>query len=332
MAYKVAVLMGGTSKERSFSLASGKRVCDAFEKAGFEVLPLDTNDKLVDTLRAEKPDVAYIALHGKHGEDGTIESLLEFLHIPYVGSDANACKRTWNKSALESLLNDSAEFAGFEIHCPKTIRLTADAFKVMGAATAIDLIPDEFENGLPLCVKPACQGSALGMSKVEIFDELAPAILTALSYDDEVLISEWVEGVEMAVSIIEMEGVAFALPPVEIVPKEDHIYDTAARLDSDLVDFYAPVRPESLASSEEVSSSIRSEIERTALEAYHAFGLRDFGRIDLIWDGAQTKILECAVSPGMTSSSLFPLAAKAAGMELADVLTVLVNAAVERGA
>ena len=136
---KVAVLMGGKSFEREVSLASGKVVCEALEEAGHKVVPLDTNADLVPTLRSERPDVVYNALHGKHGEDGTIQSLLEFLGIPFVGSPASVCHRAWNKDALHSSLAKYRDLTGEEgcASWPQGVYLARDAFKGMGAATAL---------------------------------------------------------------------------------------------------------------------------------------------------------------------------------------------------
>ena len=323
---KVAVLMGGSSFEREFSLASGKQVCDALEEAGHKVVPLDTTSDLVPTLRSERPDVAYSALHGKHGEDGTIQSLLEFLDIPFVGSPASVCRSTWNKDSLHTTMaayraaTGDAPIASW----PQGISIARDAFKDMGAATALDLVEERVIGGYPVAVKPAHGGSALGVHRVDCIEDLGEAILDALSFDEHVVVEQWIEGVEMAVSILGEGWDAHALPPVEIVPKTG-LYDTAARLDADAVDFYAPVRLESLSHDEAQAQAIRAEIERAALEVYRAYDLRDLGRIDVIWDGAQARVIETNVSPGMTELSLFPAACAAAGLSLSGVLDRLVS-------
>ena len=333
MGLKVAVLMGGTSFEREFSLASGKNVCAALEEAGHKVVPLDTTRELVPTLRSERPDVCYSALHGKHGEDGSIQSLLELLGIPYVGSDALVCRRAQNKDSLHATmeayreLTDEPAVASW----PQGICIARDAFKDMGAATALDLVEERVHGGYPVAVKPAHGGSAMGVHRVDDIDHLGEAILDALSYDYHVVIEQWIEGVELAVSVIGTGWDAHALPPVEIVPKRG-LYDTAARMDASLVDYYAPVRNESLSSNEADAQAIRAEIERAVLEVYRAYGLRDLGRIDLIWDGAQARVMETNVSPGMTETSLFPAACKAGGLSLSAVLNELVSNAKERGA
>ena len=219
---KVAVLMGGTSFEREFSLISGKNICAALEEAGHRPVPLDTTEALVPTLRSERPDVVYNALHGKHGEDGTIQSLLEFLDIPFIGSPASVCHRSWNKDALHSSLIKYRQVSG-EVDgvasWPPGVYIARDAFTTMGAASALDLIEERIPGGYPVCVKPAHGGSALGIHRVECQDDLGEAILDALSYDDAVNIEQWIEGVEISVSILGTGWDAYALPPVEIVPR-----------------------------------------------------------------------------------------------------------------
>ncbi|WP_165047231.1 MULTISPECIES: D-alanine--D-alanine ligase [unclassified Adlercreutzia] len=329
---KVAVLMGGSSFEREFSLASGKNVCAALEEAGHRVVPLDTNADLVPTLRSERPDVVYNALHGKHGEDGTIQSLLEFLGIPFVGSPASVCHRSWNKDALHSSLEKYRSITGEAAVAswPQGVFIARDAFKGMGAATALDLVPERVIGGYPVAVKPAHGGSALGVHRVDCQEDLGEAVLDALSYDDAVNIEQWVEGVEVSVAILGTGWDAYALPPVEIVPK-GAFYDAEARIKDGLVDFHCPVRLASLSPDEAQAQAIRAEIERAALEVYRAYSVRDLGRVDLIWDGGSARCFELDVSPGMTERSLFPTACAAAGLTLPAVLNELVEQAYARG-
>ena len=301
-------------------------MCEALEEAGHKVVPLDTTSDLVPTLRSERPDVAYSALHGKHGEDGTIQSLLEFLGIPFVGSPASVCRSTWNKDSLHTTMAAYRAMTGDApiASWPQGISIARDAFKDMGAATALDLVEDRVIGGYPVAVKPAHGGSALGVHRVDRVEDLGEAILDALSFDEHVVIEQWIEGVEMAVSILGDGWDAHALPPVEIVPKSG-LYDTAARLDADAVEYYTPVRLESLSPDEAQAQAIRAEIERAALEVYRAYDLHDLGRIDVIWDGAQARVIETNVSPGMTELSLFPAACAAAGLSLSGVLDRLVS-------
>ena len=215
MKQKIAVLMGGRSLEREVS-------CDALEAAGYFVIALDVTADLVATLRSERPDAAYIALHGKYGEDGTIQELLEFLGIPYTGPGVVACALSWDKSVTKHV------FAEKGIPTPAWVTLTADAFKEMGAATALDLIPGAV-GGFPMAVKPARQGSALGFRKVEAADQLADALLSALSYDTSAIVEQWIEGVELAVSVLGEGDEALVLPAVEISPTGE-LYDFSARV------------------------------------------------------------------------------------------------------
>lgn len=323
---KVAVLMGGTSFERETSLASGKVVCEALEEAGHKVVPLDTTKELVPTLRGERPDICYIALHGKHGEDGTIQSLLDFLDIPYVGSPAEVCRNTFNKALLPASVQKFRRYAGESGPgwWPQGFCLAGDVFKDMGAATALDLVAERIPGGYPVCVKPARGGSAHGVHKVERQEDLGSAILDALTFDDEVIIEQWIDGVELSVAILGSGWEATALPPVEIASRSG-LFLTEERFSEDAVDYYTPVRLESLHNDETFAQSIRSEIERAAIEVYQAFNVQDLGRVDLIWDGAQARILEVDVSPGMTTHSLFPMACEAAGLSMSAVMDSLVS-------
>lgn len=323
---KVAVLMGGSSFEREFSLASGKRVCAALEEAGHKAVPLDTTSDLVETLRSERPQVCYSALHGKHGEDGTIQSLLEFLDIPFVGSPAWVCHRTWNKDSLHAQMAAYRAITGelAVASWPQGICIAHDAFKNMGAAKALDLVEERVIGGYPVAVKPAHGGSAMGVHRVDRLDDLGEAILDALSYDEAVVIEQWIEGAEMAVSVLGTGWDAQALPPVEIVSKRGY-YLTDERIDPSGVEFYAPVRSASLAATEADAQAVRAEVERAALEVYRAYQVQDFARIDCIWDGGQARVLEVNVSPGMSEQSLFPRACEAAGLSLSAVLDELVS-------
>ncbi len=315
MKKKVAVLMGGRSLEREVSLASGRRVADALEAAGYYVLALDVTSDLVETLRSERPDAAYIALHGKYGEDGTIQELLEFLAIPYTGPGVVASALAWDKSVAKHL------FVEHGIPTPAWVTLTADAFKEMGAATALDLIA-EAVGGFPVAVKPARQGSALGLRRVDSPEGLADALLTALSYDTSALIEHWVEGVELAISVLGEGDDALVLPAVEIVPT-GKLYDFTARMTPGEADFFAPAR---------VTTDVGRAAADVARDVHNALGCRDVSRVDLVVDAeGRALVLECNTSPGMTETSLLPMAAEAADMTFQDVVSRLIEAALARG-
>jgi len=315
MREKIAVLMGGRSLEREVSLASGRHVCEALEALGYYVLALDVTADLVETLRSERPNAAYIALHGKYGEDGTIQELLEFLGIPYTGPGVVASALAWDKSVAKHL------FAENGIPTPKWVTLTADAFKEMGAATALDLIGDVV-GGFPVAVKPSRQGSALGFRKVEAVEHLADALLDALSYDTAVLVERWVDGVELAVTVLGEGDATEVLPPVEIAVDQG-VYDFAARMSVDGAEFFAPAR---------VSDQVATAACDVARDVHRLVGCRDVSRVDLVVDGdGRPWVLECNTSPGMTETSLLPMAAAAAGMTFQDVVSKVMKSALARG-
>jgi D-alanine-D-alanine ligase len=312
---KVAVLMGGRSLEREVSLKSGKRVTEALESLGHKVLALDVTAELVETLRSERPDCCYIALHGKYGEDGTIQELLEFLGIPYTGSGVIASTLAWDKSVAKYLLR------GADIPTPAWITLTADAFKEMGAATALDLVAQRL-GAFPLVVKPSKQGSALGLARVDDPDALPEALLTALSYGEAALIERWIEGTELAVSVIDAcsEGPT-VLPPVEIVAKSG-LFDFSAMYTRGETDYYVPAR---------LPEETLATVTECAREVHELLGCRDVSRVDMVVsEDGLPYVLETNTSPGMTAVSLLPMAAEAADMSFPDVVEQLICSALER--
>ncbi len=315
MREKIAVLMGGRSLERDVSLASGKRIADALEALGYYVLSLDVTPDLVDTLRSERPDAAYIALHGKYGEDGSIQELLEFLGIPYTGPGVVSSYLAWDKSVTKHL------FAQAGIPTPPWITLTADAFKEMGAAAALDLVPGAVGD-FPLVVKPTEQGSALGLTKVERAQDLAEALLGALGYAGAALVEKWVDGAELAVSVLGSGDDAVVLPPVEIVAKSG-LFDFSAMYTRGETDYFVPARLE---------PAVLDEVVRLAGEVHRLLGCRDVSRVDMVVDGeGRPFVLESNTSPGMTETSLLPMAAAAADMSFQDVVSRIVGAALTRG-
>ncbi len=322
MGLKIAVLMGGASFERDFSLASGKKICEALKTAGHYVVPMDITKDLVPYLRSVKPDIVYSALHGKHGEDGTIQSVLELIGVPYVGSSATVARSAYNKaSRAHRLKSYRAIHESYSCACvPQGVCISRDACKDMGVATALDLVVERAGGAYPLAVKPARGGSAMGVSKVHDEKQLAQAILDAFSFDKDVIVEQWIEGLEVAVSVVGTFEGAKALTPVEIAPKHG-LFDTQARLDATAVDYFAPPRATQLAMKGIESDYALEELKKAALEVYCAYGMRHLGRVDMIWDGKKAYVLEANVSPGMTELSLFPMACKAEGMALGDVVS-----------
>lgn len=323
---KIAVLMGGASAEREASLENGKRIIAALEKAEHTPIAVDVSEDLVATLRAERPDACIVAVPGKAGEDGTLQGLLEFLDIPYVGSSAEVCRTTSDKSLLPAHMRTACDFSGEQtvVSWPQGFCFSKAAFAELGAFDAIDLFDDRVPGGYPLAVKPACGGLAYGVHKVNSKEELRDAIRDAFTFDDEVIVQQWADGAEVSVCILGSGWDAHALPPVEIVPRKG-LYLTDARLGSNAVDFYAPIRLESLSSDEATAQAIRSEIERAALEVYRAFGMEGYGIVDLIWDGAQAQVLEVDVTPSLAERSVFSAACEASGLSIPAVLDRLVE-------
>lgn len=315
MSRKVVVLMGGKSLERDVSLKSGERVTAALARRGYRTVPLDVTDDLVQRLLSEKPDVAYIALHGRFGEDGTVQELLEFLDVPYTGPGVLASALAWDKAVSKRL------FVRSGIPTPPWVTFTSDAFKEMGAATALEHVVDKV-GGLPVAVKPAKQGSALGLAKVEDADGLAEALLAALSFDDKVIVERWVEGTEIAVSVLDTGGGLDVLPSVEIVAKSG-LFDFNAMYTAGETDYFVPAR---------LDDGALDNAAQTAARVHETIGCRDVSRVDMVVSAEDDLpyVLECNTSPGMTETSLLPMAAEHAGIDFEELVERLVVSALAR--
>ncbi len=304
--HAVAVLSGGLSLEREVSLSSGGRVADALADSGHHVTRLDVDHNLVRNLEQGGFDVAYLALHGAAGEDGTIQSLLELIGLPYTGPDVLASSLAWNKPIAQGLYQRQG------IQVPDRVTLSQHAFREMGASAAVDHIADVL--GMPLVVKPATGGSSLGLAMVDRPQVLPQAIVGAFSYADAVLIEKFVAGTEIAVTVLD----GAALPPVEIQPKGG-AYDFAARYTAGATEFHAPAR---------IDDEVREACEEIAVIAYEAIGARHLSRADLIVDMHGTPwLLEMDTCPGMTSTSLVPLAAQAADIAFDELCERVVHLA-----
>jgi len=313
MKEKIAVLMGGRSLERDVSLVSGERVSDALTERGYKVLALDVTPDLVSTLRAERPDAVYIALHGKHGEDGTIQELLEFLGIPYTGPGVAASALAWNKAVSKRL------FARAGIPTPAWVTFTADAFKQAGAATALDLVPHAV-GGFPVAVKPAEQGSALGLARVTEADALPEALLSALSYGDAAIVEKWIDGRELAVSVLDGPEGRRVLPPVEMVPKSG-LFDFNAMYTPGETDYYVPAR---------LDPAKEAEVVELAEAVHVLLGCERVSRVDMVVGADDVPyVLEVNTSPGMTETSLLPMAAAAVGIDFQELVESMVRSTLD---
>ena len=308
----VAVLKGGRSLERQVSLRSGARVQDALERLGHEVLPIDVGGDLVDRLAAASPEVAFIAMHGRDGEDGTIQELLEVMGIRYTGSGISACVRAADKVLAKHAMRDSG------IPTPDFYSFSETAFRALGAARALPAIEDRLR--FPIVVKPASQGSALGIKFARTPADVPQALVAAFSYDRKVMLERHVAGRDLAVSVIEDASGPRALPIVEAVPREENFYDFEARYEIGRTRFVCPA---------ELVDSTSGRAGELALEVYGLLGLTGFGRVDLMLDSSSGElyVLEADPIPGLTETSLLPQAADAAGISFDELIRRILAAA-----
>lgn len=307
----MVVLAGGISHERDVSLRSGRRVADSLLEHGIEVELRDPDSSLLGYLRDNRPDAVWPALHGASGEDGALRGLLEFLGIPFVGSRSESARLAWDKPTAKTLV------ARAGVPTPRSITLPRDAFRELGADAVFDAIHDELP--LPLVVKPAQGGSAQGVTIVEDAAGLPRAMVDAYTYSDVAIIEQRIAGTEIAVGIIDTGEGPVALPAVEIEPLSG-VYSFEARYNAGETRFYTPAR---------IADDVAARAASAALEAHTALGLRHISRVDMIIDGAGTPwFLEANVLPGLTETSLVPLALEAAGHDLGWVYSKLAEAAV----
>nr|WP_250031870.1 D-alanine--D-alanine ligase [Actinoplanes maris] len=312
---RVMVLAGGLSYERDVSLRSGRRVLDALRAAGLSAEMRDADVSLLPSLQEDPPDAVVIALHGATGEDGSLRGVLDLCGVPYVGCDARAARLAWDKPSAKSMLREAG------IPTPDWVALPHDRFSELGAVAVLDRIVDRL--GLPLMVKPAQGGSGLGAAVVREESALPPAMVGCFAYDSTALVEKFVPGKDVAVSIVDLGSGPEALPIVEIVPR-DGVYDYAARYTAGLTTWHTPAR---------LAPEVAAHVAETALAAHKALGLRDLSRVDLIVaDDGSPQVLGINVSPGMTETSLLPLAVQAAGQDLGHILKTLVERAVARSA
>jgi D-alanine-D-alanine ligase len=296
---RVAVLKGGRSLERQISLKSGARVQDALERLGHDVVAIDVGADLVERLTAEQPDVAFVALHGRDGEDGTIQELLEVMGIPYTGSGVSACMRAADKVLAKHVMRDQG------IPTPDFYAFSETAFKELGAAQALPAIENRLQ--FPIVVKPAAQGSALGIKFARTPADVPAALVAAFSYDRKVLLERYVSGRDLAVSIIAQEGAPVALPIVEAVPEQEDFYDFEARYEIGRTRFVCPA---------ELDEDVAARARELALRVYGLLGCFGFARVDLMLseESGELYVLETNPIPGLTETSLLPQAADAAGI------------------
>ena len=310
---RALVLAGGLTFEREVSLSSGGQVVEALHRAHVDAELTDADAELLPGLSAHPADAVFIALHGAIGEDGALRAVLDLAGVPYVGSPAAACRLAWDKPAAKSVVRSAG------VRTPDWVALPHSTFRELGAGAVLDLIVARL--GLPLMVKPASGGSALGAQKVSRVEDLPAAMVSSFAYGDTVLVERFVDGVELALSVVDLGAGPEALPAVEIAP-ESGVFDYTSRYTPGLTEYHAPAR---------VSDDVAARAAAMALAAHRALGLADLSRTDaIVAPDGEVHFLEVNVSPGLTETSMFPMALEAAGYELGDVLTQLLRTSSSR--
>ena len=310
LAPSVLILAGGLSHERDVSLRSGRRVADALRDAGCSATVSDLDGQLLDTLAQRRADVVWPLLHGKSGEDGAVRDVLELVGVPYVGSRPAACRTVWNKPVAKEA------FGRAGLSTPDFVALPHDVFRELGAGPVLDAIVRRL--GLPLVVKPAQGGSALGVTEVRTAEALPRAMVDCFAYGDVAIIERQVTGVEVAVSVVDLGDGPVALPPVEIVP-DGGVYDYDARYVAGATEFFCPAR---------LTQASMDAVMQVAVTVHRALGLRHLSRTDVIVDvDGVPWVLEANVAPGMTETSLLPQSIEADGRTVGAVYRNLVEVA-----
>ncbi|MCX5812767.1 MAG: D-alanine--D-alanine ligase [Proteobacteria bacterium] len=270
---KIGVLMGGKSSEREISLKSGKAILQSLIRCGYNAVGIDAENNLVDSLKKQKIQVVFIALHGRWGEDGTVQGLLEMMGIPYTGSGVLGSAISMDKGIMKMLLD--------------RIGLPTPAYAVCHAG-------DKVKFPVPFVAKPANEGSTIGISIVRNIKEKDEAIKNALKYDNKILIEKYIQGQEITVGIANNE----VLPVIQVKPLKG-FYDFEAKYTKGMTEYIIPAK---------ISKKVEKRAQDYALTVYKAFGLSGCARIDMMVDGDIPLIIDINTSPGMTETSLVPKA------------------------
>ena len=300
---KVGVLFGGRSAEREVSIMSGTGVLNALKSRGVDAHGFDPAERSLAELAAEKFDRVFIALHGRYGEDGSLQGALEQLGIPYTGSCVMASSVAMDKIFTKKIWLYHA--------------LTTPKYAVLNANSDLNKVADQL--GLPLIVKPPHEGSTIGITKVTSADALPAAYQLAAKFDEEVLAEEFIQGRELTVAVLGRGPGAYALPLIEIVAPDGN-YDYQNKYFTDDTKYLCPAP---------IDEALTQEIKNMCEEAYRAVNCEGWARIDVLLRASDNKpfLIEINTSPGMTGHSLVPMAAKAAGMSYEDVCIEILKTA-----
>ncbi|PQQ30279.1 D-alanine--D-alanine ligase [Photorhabdus luminescens] len=305
MAEKVAVLLGGTSAEREVSLLSGHAVLAGLREAGIDAHPVDTKDFPVTQLKEAGFEKVFIALHGRGGEDGTLQGVLEFLQLPYTGSGVMASALSMDKLRTKQL------WQGIGLTVSPYVSMNSQQFERLTDFQLQEYVADL---GLPLIVKPSLEGSSVGMTKVNEISELRGALEAAFRYDVDLLIEKWLYGPEYTVAILGDT----ALPSIRIQPAAV-FYDYDAKYLSEETQYFCPSG---------LSDEKEQQLVEMALKAYQSVGCSGWGRVDIMMDSdGGFYLLEVNTSPGMTGHSLVPMAARQAGLSFSQLVAKILELA-----
>ncbi|KOY61781.1 D-alanine--D-alanine ligase [Photorhabdus heterorhabditis] len=305
MAEKVAVLLGGTSAEREVSLLSGHAVLAGLKEAGIDAHPVDTKDFPVTQLKEAGFEKVFIALHGRGGEDGTLQGVLEFLQLPYTGSGVMASALSMDKLRTKQL------WQGIGLIVSPYVAINFQQFEQFTDSQLQEYVADL---GLPLIVKPSLEGSSVGMTKVNEISELRGALEIAFRYDTDLLVEKWLYGPEYTVAILDET----ALPSIRIQPAAV-FYDYDAKYWSEETKYFCPSG---------LSDEKEQQLAELALKAYKSVGCSGWGRVDVMMDtDGGFYLLEVNTSPGMTNHSLVPMAARQAGLNFSQLVVKILELA-----
>lgn len=300
---KILVVMGGTSSEREISLKSGTAVLNALVANGYNAKAFILNEDNVLEILNEKPDLCVLALHGKGGEDGSIQGLLELCGIRYTGSGVSASANCMNKILTKKLLSYE------KLPTPDFYCVKKDDDYLVAAKCAVDAL------SLPIVVKAPCQGSSVGVEITYTLEELIDSIQKNMQYDGEILLEKFIKGIELSIPVINDNGIIKSLPIVEIV-SENAFYDFESKYTSGMSHHIIPAR---------VSDDARDKINRYAIDAYKALSCKGVARIDFFIDKDNNPyVIEINTLPGMTATSLVPDSAKAAGISFDELVNRIV--------
>ena len=300
---KIAVLLGGTSAEREVSLNSGKAVLEALLNQGYDAHPIDPKEYNVANLKKDGFNRVFNILHGRGGEDGTMQGLLEQIGLPYTGCGVMASALTMDKMRTKML------WKAFGLPVADMEVVTRETFAELDAQAVVEKL------GLPLMVKPSLEGSSVGLTKVKAVDELKSAVEYALKFDNTILIEEWLAGDELTVPVLDSQ----VLPAIRIVP-EGEFYDYNAKYISDNTQYFCPAG---------LTSEREQELAILVKRAYDAVGCRGWSRIDVMCDAkGDFRLVEVNTNPGMTSHSLFPKSAASVGISFEQLVVKILELSV----